>query len=395
MAAQAGLRGESRALVLEMTDLAWGAGELMTLDSPEVLPWTVLAGGLLFVDELERALAICDAALAATHTHRLETAYVAARSCRSWLLYEQGRIGEAAADAQAALNAQPEEPGAYLRTAYGALASCHLQQGQLARAETALAGIEHPDVQESINLAFLLDVRAQLRFAQLRPRDALRDALAAGHLLQRDLGVDNPGVIAWRSTAALAHLALGESDPARELAAEELEHARRIGVTRVAIRDLRVLGLAERGQPGIDLLTQAVDLGGRYPDRLEHVLALLDLGAALRRANQRAAARDPLRRALERATSGGAETLAERARRELAATGLRARHAMSSGTDALTPSESRVGELAAQGLTTRQIAETLFVTPKTVEFHLRGIYRKLDISSRSELAEMMGEEASG
>jgi DNA-binding CsgD family transcriptional regulator len=60
---------------------------------------------------------------------------------------------------------------------------------------------------------------------------------------------------------------------------------------------------------------------------------------------------------------------------------------MLSGAEALTPSERRVADLAAGGLTTRQIAETLFVTPKTVEFHLRHVYRKLDIaSSREELA---------
>jgi DNA-binding CsgD family transcriptional regulator len=53
--------------------------------------------------------------------------------------------------------------------------------------------------------------------------------------------------------------------------------------------------------------------------------------------------------------------------------------------ESLTPSERRVADIAARGLTTRQIAESLFVTPKTVEFHLRHIYQKLDIRSRSEL----------
>jgi DNA-binding CsgD family transcriptional regulator len=63
------------------------------------------------------------------------------------------------------------------------------------------------------------------------------------------------------------------------------------------------------------------------------------------------------------------------------------------GLESLTPRERRVGRLAAEGLTTRQMAETLFVTPKTVEFHLRHIYQKLDVNSRSELPKALLNEA--
>jgi DNA-binding CsgD family transcriptional regulator len=66
---------------------------------------------------------------------------------------------------------------------------------------------------------------------------------------------------------------------------------------------------------------------------------------------------------------------------------------MLSGVESLTPSEHRVGELASRGLTTRQIAESLYITPKTVEFHLRNIYQKLDVSSRGELADAIHERA--
>jgi DNA-binding NarL/FixJ family response regulator len=201
-------------------------------------------------------------------------------------------------------------------------------------------------------------------------------------------------VAAWRSTAALAHLALGDAASARELASQELEQARAAGVTRVVIRDLRVLGLVERGERGLELLEQAVEAGDRYPPRLEHLRALIDLGAALRRANRRAAAREPLRRALELSHSGGATALDERTRSELAAAGARPRRAMLSGIESLTPSERRVAEVAAKGLTTRQIAETLFVSPKTVEFHLRHIYQKLDIASRSELTKLLEDDGS-
>jgi DNA-binding CsgD family transcriptional regulator len=68
---------------------------------------------------------------------------------------------------------------------------------------------------------------------------------------------------------------------------------------------------------------------------------------------------------------------------------------MRSGIESLTPSERRVAEVAVKGLTTRQIAETLFVSPKTVEFHLRHIYQKLDIASRSELTKLLGDGGVG
>jgi DNA-binding NarL/FixJ family response regulator len=175
----------------------------------------------------------------------------------------------------------------------------------------------------------------------------------------------------------------------------ELEQARAAGVTRIVIRDLRVLGLAARGSRGLELLEQASATGDAYPARLEHIQALLDLGAARRRANQRVAGREPLRRALELSHSGGATALEERARTELSAAGARPRRAMLSGLESLTPSERRVADVAAKGLTTRQIAEALFVSPKTVEFHLRHIYQKLDIASRGELAKLIAGGGAG
>jgi DNA-binding CsgD family transcriptional regulator len=224
----------------------------------------------------------------------------------------------------------------------------------------------------------------------MRPRDALSDAIEAGRRLQLGMGSVGPGVVAWRSTAALAHLALGERDDAARLAGEELELARRGGITRVVIRDLRVLGLAEGGRQGLARLDEAVDTATAYPARLEHIYALIDLGRALRRANRELAAREPLRKAVELSYRGGSRLLLAHARQELGATGARPRRPMLTGVEALTPSERRVADLAAAGLTTRQISEALFVTPKTVEFHLRHIYRKLNVSSsRSELVRIL------
>jgi DNA-binding CsgD family transcriptional regulator len=121
------------------------------------------------------------------------------------------------------------------------------------------------------------------------------------------------------------------------------------------------------------------------PAKLEQAKARTELGAALRRANRRTEAREQLRRAVDLATICGATPLAARANIELRATGARPRRIALSGVESLTPSELRVAQMAAEGPTNREIAQALFVTPKTVEIHLSSVYRKLGIGSRSQL----------
>ncbi|MGW3137758.1 helix-turn-helix transcriptional regulator [Streptomyces sp. NPDC001139] len=150
-------------------------------------------------------------------------------------------------------------------------------------------------------------------------------------------------------------------------------------------RALRVNGLLHRGDQQLDLLRQAVTVLDGSLARLEHAKALADLGAALRRTGHPAAARESLRQAVDLATQCGATPLAEIARTELAAAGARPRRTALAGPDALTPSEKRIAQLAATGATNRQIAQQLYVTPKTVEVHLSAAYRKLDITTRRDL----------
>jgi DNA-binding CsgD family transcriptional regulator len=114
--------------------------------------------------------------------------------------------------------------------------------------------------------------------------------------------------------------------------------------------------------------------------------ALCELGASMRRSGHRRAAREPLGRALEIAREFGGEALAQRAREELVASGARPRRPRAEGRASLTESELRVARLAAEGMTNRQIAQALFLTARTVETHLTHTYRKLDLTSRADLA---------
>jgi DNA-binding CsgD family transcriptional regulator len=148
---------------------------------------------------------------------------------------------------------------------------------------------------------------------------------------------------------------------------------------------LRAAAVLEQGGRRIEQLQQAAAMLEGSQSRLELLRSLVDLGAALRRAGQRLEARGFLTRALEEASKRGAAALAQRAREELLASGARPRRTALRGIESLTPSELRVARLAADGLRNREIAEALFVTGKTVDYHLRHIYQKLG-GTRADLA---------
>ena len=143
----------------------------------------------------------------------------------------------------------------------------------------------------------------------------------------------------------------------------------------------------------MDRLREAASVLERSPARLEHARALIDLGAGLRRANHRSEARQILRLGLPLANRCGARALAERAGVELRAAGDRSSSPNEPGVQPLTVSERRVAELAAAGHSNPEIAQSLFVTRKTVETHLGQVYRKLGISGRGELGRALGDRA--
>jgi DNA-binding CsgD family transcriptional regulator len=130
---------------------------------------------------------------------------------------------------------------------------------------------------------------------------------------------------------------------------------------------------------------EAIERLARTGLRFELARAQLVYGEWLRSQSRRVDARDQLRVAHDLFSRIGAEAFAERARRELLATGETVRRATGETRDALTPKETQIARLAAAGNTNPEIGAQLFISPRTVEYHLRKVFTKLDVSSRKEL----------
>jgi DNA-binding CsgD family transcriptional regulator len=268
----------------------------------------------------------------------------------------------------------------------GFLALALLEQGDAEEAARVIdqGGFPEQLPVDQVHLVWFRLYRGRLRIEAGSPERGVEELLQVGETV-RLVPFDNPASVPWRSWAAEGLRLLDRHDEARALADEELRLARRWGGPETIGASLRMLGLVEGGTAGIGLLREAVDVLAGSESRLEHARALVDLGAALRRGNQRSEARERLREGVDLARTTGAFGLARRGNDEIAATGVRPRTVVHAGLDALTSSERRVAQLAAEGMSNKEIAQSLFITIKTVETHLSHAYRKLDITSRARL----------
>jgi len=342
---------------------------------------------MLYAGEIDEAITALGRGIEVSQGQGSRVAFGRLSRLRGIAHYLRGDLLEALADLDSVRMSHSDGYEHGLTETVAFLALCMLERDDPAGAAALLELPGDPDrwrVQPSF--ASYQFASARTRAVQGNLDEGLEMLLECGQLA-RDTNSPNPAVnLPWRSEAALLAARLGKHDRAAELVGDDVRLAREFGAPYALGVALRTAGLVTRTADGLEQLTEAAELLERAGTRLELARTLTEHGASLRRDGRRRDAREPLRRALDLATRCGALALSRRARDELIAAGAKPRRERISGVDALTASELRVAQLAARGLTNRQIAQALFITMRTVSAHLGQVYSKLDIGDRTEIA---------
>jgi DNA-binding CsgD family transcriptional regulator len=350
-----------------------------------------LTSALVWFDELEAADKAFSDAVADARRRGVAVGMDGPWMWRAIIAWRRGQLLRAEADARTAIEiaVQVGTPEAAPLPAY-VVVDVLIERGELAEAERLLE--EHNVLTSPPHASWprdLIGARGRLRLARGQTESGIADFTEA--LARIDaVGETRPDQrTRWAIWLVPVLMQAGRAEEAGVIADTALVAARGLGVPRYIARGLHASALAHADGPDIDQLQEAVSIYERIDAPLELAHALANLGTALRHRRQSADARDPLRRALDLAHACGALALAERAEHGLRAAGARPRRDRITGRDALTASEQRIAELAIEGMSNRQIAETLFITRKTVESHLEHVFRKLDVHARGQLRQAL------
>lgn len=347
------------------------------------------------IDDAEGATCLFEAWFEDARRRGSPFAFATASVIRAEYHFWSGAIPSAEADSRTARELALDYHANNLPMATGFLVASLAEQDRLEEAGRILAeaGLDAPagEVPDIYTNHFVLFGRARWRRASGDDAGAIEDLLECGRRETRH-GEVNPAFIPWRSEAAYALIALGRTAEAAELSREELELARRSAAPRALGTALRAVAAHEAGWARRELLEEAGRVLEPSRARLEYGRTLADLGHYHATEGDRDAAPDLLLDALEVAEHCGSVRLGRHVTHALRAIGLRPRRAQRRGPEALTGSERRVAELAASGLSNRDIAQALFVTVRTVEYHLGNAYRKLAIHTRAQLPDALAAE---
>ncbi len=355
--------------------------------SPERLDvQLVLWWGLAMLEEfavLERLLDAADTT-GPVWMRRLFTSNLA----RATMLQRQGRLDEAIAVHEATLEAIGDN-AAGLQAVVSGLAWCLAERGDLDRAVTLAQRLEIPPTDDEGPVTIVHWNRGRVLAAAGRDDEALQ-AFERGWAIQRTFP-EGVGVL-WEGGGPERIACLARSGRDAEALADAravIDASQSRGLTGLQGIGHRLVGELTHDA---DHLTHATQLLDATALRVERARAHLALGAHLRRAGRRTAAREALGRAMDLAHASGARPLVDRARAELKLAGARPRRDATTGRDALTTAELRVARLAADGASNREIAAELFITTKTVEGHLGRIFRKLDVARRADLTDRLSRD---
>jgi DNA-binding CsgD family transcriptional regulator/predicted negative regulator of RcsB-dependent stress response len=371
------------ALACSLALRAFGDGELLAATGAHDPTFYLSIGPLIWSCAFEDAEARFRAVLDDAGRRGSEVGFATASDFRAVLRWRRGNLAELEADARAALAREVALVGYPLAAVVLAEALVERGDPEAAEAELKAVGLDG-GTPGTISAPLFHVAGAHIALARQRPEEALALLFECGRV-EEAWGVVTPSLTSWRAEAAVLLARLGDLERADGLVGEAVRRAEVFGSP--VARGIALRAAALVAQPtDHDGLAASVALLRDGRARLELARSLVELGAALRRSGRRADAREPLREGLQVAVECGANALAGRAHQELVAAGARPRRDPTESRSSLTASEGRVAHKAADGMTNREIAQALFVTENTIETHLRSVYRKLDINSRSQLA---------
>jgi DNA-binding CsgD family transcriptional regulator len=383
------LDGTKRDRLLDDAYRALAGGTLLREVTPEGVSFHFATMALVIAEDLQAADVAAAMAIDEATARGLALGQANGLYLRAWALARRGLLSAAADCAAAAIEHEKHGWGLGASSARGILAYALANMGRRdeARKQFDLAR-EHSPAEGELMLPLLEAARGFVHLEAGDAEAATADFRECGLTLAR-AQVANPACVQWRSGLALAERQLGKVEEAEELVAEELSLARSFGAPGAIARALRAQALLRGGSEQLEILEEAVDHARRSECLLDRAQVLISFGTALRRARKRRLAREPLREGFELAERCGASVLAERAQAELFVLGSRPRRAAQTGIASLTEREYQVALLMAAGQSNREVAEELFVTLKTVEWHSKNVFRKLGVSSRRELPEAL------
>ena len=362
---------------------ALGDGSLLAEQTSQGPSVNLATLALLHSGRVIEAQHAVDATIRDARERGAQLAHAATSIVCALVFYTRGRIIDAAADAQAAFDVLQQSGHAHQQTALAALVHCMIERGELKEAASMFEREELLAPTPAMN-AYVCLARGRLHFRRGNIDEARRQLEEVEHDL-RDFDIVNPAWLPWRSLAGLIAHTSGNEARGHELIREEVHLAQSFELPIPLGLALQRRALTESGGQALETFREAVGVLEDTEARLQLARAHAGLGRGLRRAGQRVDARHHLRIGLDLANRCGASGLEVELREELLAAGARPRRASVTGIDALTPTELRVAQLAANGMSNREIAEQTFVSRNTVAWHLRNIYRKVAVDSREQL----------
>ncbi|UYM22985.1 AAA family ATPase [Streptomyces albus] len=354
--------------------------------------WSLLPTSLALslADENEAAEEVLETVLRGSGDTAAVWTYVLALSTRSLFRLESGAVADAMADAQTALEILGQERwGDTATMPHTAYASVLTERGDPGRALEALGAIKRPHLDRFVwEYHWYLMARGRALAAD-GDVDAALETFGACGASMAEARLTNPVLAPWWLETACLLGDAGRTEEAGRAAAHGTWLAERWGTRRALGYAALARGAAARGAERTGLLREAVALLAESPARSRHARGLLLLGRALVEDGAVREGREHLREAVGLARRCGCVALARRARDELIAAGGRMPEVTASPLDMLTGTERTVAGLVASGAGNREVAESLFVTVRTVELHLTSVYRKLGVARRADLAETL------